>query len=520
MGWEENIDQFLAIWSGYWQGGLAGGSRLVMAGLDLIIVIFSSYWLIGFFNHRRGLIYLGIMAALILIITGTSYLALPGLRFLSGMSLLVLIIGLPVVFRRRLDQLRPDQPSEYSQSIVSPPTLSGTNRAVLAVVLGLVVFGFNAGSAVRVGELGQKVVITAVNLTDGTSANLGNSTQVAVVVSAPRDRFATINPDELTATVDVGKRQEGSHDLPISVNSPDQKIKVVRFRPSRVSVKIEPVISKTVGLVAKFSGRAANDLVPDEPIFQPDRVEISGPKSVVADIVQLIVPVKIDGATSIIEQKFVPVGLNSAGEIIGNLIVTPKEVSGRIALIRAGKIKTVGVRANLTGTPGGGFWVRSASVEPATVTLTGAVEALDKVTEILTEAISVAGLTEGKSVTTKLLITGVTLAAPIDKVTVKVELAALPTTKTVTPEIIYANLAGSLKVAKLDPALLALLIVGPSDLLNGLIGSEVKLNLDLSAYKSAGSYSLVIVPAQFQLPAGVGLVSFLPSAIDITLENR
>ncbi|MEK7548752.1 MAG: CdaR family protein, partial [Patescibacteria group bacterium] len=347
----EKIDLLSGIWGGYWQGSGGQSQGLALVGLDLAIVALVSYWLIGYINTRRALGYFGIIASFILIVVVTSYIALPGLRFMAGVSSLVMIIAWPLIFRNEWERFfGPKTPpstemvdSSLVLALVPAPVLGRMGRAALAVVFTSVVLAFTLGQAVRVGELSQKLVITAVKLADGTSANLGNQTQVSVIVSAERQRFSVLDPQELTATVDVGGKVEGTHELPVSVSSPDSTIKIVRFRPERVTVKIEPIISKTVGLVAKFSGRANDDLVPDEPRFEPDRVEISGPKSVVTDIIQLVVPVNIAGLSGVIEQKFAPVGLNSAGEIIGNLIVKPKEVTGKIALVKAGKIKTVGV---------------------------------------------------------------------------------------------------------------------------------------------------------------------------------
>ena len=78
----------------------------------------------------------------------------------------------------------------------------------------------------------------------------------------------------------------------------------------------------------------------------------------------------------------------------------------------------------------------------------------------------------------------------------------------------------SLKVTTITPTSVSTIVSGLTSILQNLSGADVKLKLDLAPYKSAGTYSVSIKNSFFVLPEGVSLTSFLPSSIDVTLDNR
>jgi hypothetical protein len=104
-------------------------------------------------------------------------------------------------------------------------------------------------------------------------------------------------------------------------------------------------------------------------------------------------------------------------------------------------------------------------------------------------------------------------------VNLKISVTSAVSLKTVSPTINYQDLSGSLKVTLITPASLSVLVSGPIDKL-ATIDGQVVINLPLSIYKSAGTYSVSITKEMLVLPADISLVSFLPSAIDVTLSNK
>lgn len=503
------------IWQGYLQVTLSDGARLLYLLVDLFLAGLLSFGLLQVANSPKGTRFFSYVIGACGLLIGTSYLALPGLHLLAQALLILLLVSFPIVFHQEWQGL-----FEKNEQISTSP-LSLATKIGLSLLVGLAVVAVTTGSATRVGQIPQEIIIQAVNAPDGTAARVSGSQKVKVTVSAPRDSWKAITSETLSATVDLAKQGEGTYDLPISVTSRLSNVKILRSSPSRAFVSVEPVIKKTVPVSVRFSGKAGDDLVPDRPKITPEKVEISGPKSVVADLTQAIAIVTLSGETKPLALK-VPLKAEAVnGDEIAGVTFSPPEVDLSVALVKAGKIKTVGIKPVISGQPATGFWVKSVTATPAVVAVTGSAEQLNALTEIATSAYSITGLTtDSEQQVTLSLPSGITSAEGLTKVTIKITLAKTETTKSITPELVYVGLAEALKVTTLSPTSISVIIAGNSDTITALSASSVKINLDLSAYKSAGSYSLKIKNSDFILPEGITLVSFLPSAIDVTLENR
>lgn len=514
-------DQLQAIWAGYLSFGFSEPLKLLLLIIDVLGLTALLWILLRRFNTRRGWSYMGGLAGAVVLLTATALVTLPGLHFLAQCLLVILLVGWPLYFHDTWVGL-------FSRRSATNQTLPGVEQylsafalTVISLLLAGLITVFGHGVATKTAEFPEPITITAVNLPTGVSANLGDQTSVKLIITAPRSQWASLKSDSFSATVDVGQQSEGTYDLPVSVTVKANQVKILRLSPTHVTVTVEPIIAKTVPVVAKFTGSAGDQLVPDDPVFDPDKVQVSGPKSVVTDLTQAIVQIKLNGETKPIDQPFTPVGLTVDNETIGNLTFTPAQVGVKVAFVKAGKLKTVGIRPVLSGQPASGYWVKQATPTPATVVVTGTADALDKLTDLPTDPVSVAGLSAGTTLPASVsLPAGLSFAQPVDKFTLKIDIDVTQTTKTITPEIDYANLSPSLKVSKIDPTSVSLVVSGDSATLAGLSGSSVKLALDLSAYKSAGTYSVTVTSSQFTLPTNVSLVSFLPSALTVTLDPK
>lgn len=496
--------------------GSSDSLRLVFLAFDFFLVAVSVFLVLLLINSPKGFRYLGILLiSIILLITG-SYFSLEGLHLLAQALTIILLVTLPVIFRKELvEVLEGTKNTEVRNKYVGIPAL-----VIIAVVMAGVISLVGNGITTKTGSLGQNIVVAAVNLPDGLTANLGSNNTVKVVVSADRNKWSSLSPDSFSATVDVAKQTEGTYDLAVTVTSKINNVIVRNVEPSRMVVTVEPIIKKTVPVVAKFTGHAGNNLVPDVPLFTPDKVDVSGPKSVIGTLTQGVVIVNIEAQTQKITGNFAVVGESPSGDNIANITFEPAEVAASIDLIKAGKLKTVGVRPVIIGQPAAGYWVNQVSVTPSAVTVTGSVDVLDKLTQISTESVSINGLSADYSGSVNLSFpSGVTSADDTTKVTVKLSLTGSTSLKTITPTINYQNLNGALKVTSIDPTSVSTLVAGAISKL-GSIDSQIIINLDLSAYKSAGTYSVTITKEMFTLPDGINLVSFLPSAIDVKLDNK
>lgn len=469
-------------------------------------------------NTKRGMTYLGVTAGVIALLVISAQIMLPGLHVLSQVLLVVLLVGLPLFFEEKWSTLfsAPD-PSVQVTPRRHHPFLLG----VFSILLGLLFAGLSNGPALKTAELPQGVSVSAANLPAGVSANFGTQKRINVIVRAPSSTWGKLTSEDFSATVDVKGLSEGTHDLQVSLSTRLPDVQIIRSKPDHVAVSLEPVIRKTVAVVARFEGKAANDLVPGEPTFNPDKVEVTGAKSIIEDITQAVVQVKLEGATQTLEQKLQAVALTPNGSVIEDVSFLPAEVETRVSLVKAGKQKTVGVKPRVTGQPATGYWVENIQVTPSTITITGEVDLLEKITSIDTDQISVSGLSVDTDTTATLAFpVGIVSTEGLAKVTVKIKISESSTVKQIQPTISYVGLDPSLKVTSINPTSVNSIVAGTQILLASITSGDALLKLDLSAYKSAGTYSVNIKATDFELKNGVSIVSFLPSAISVTLELK
>ena len=501
------------------QFGVGDTTRWLYFSFDILLVAVVIYLIIGAFNSRKNISYLALIGLATSVLVISAFITLPGLHVLAQIGLVLLVIGLPLFLDDRWLGLFGRDRAGLTNA--EPPYLNPLLVGLFSVMGAFLIVGASSGIGAKTAELPTGIPLVAVNLPSGMAASFGGQVTVRVIVSAQNSQWRLLTTDNFSATVDVASQGEGTYDRPITVTTKITDLTIIRINPQRVAVTVEPIIKKTVTVSAKFSGQAGNELVPDDPIIEPLKVEASGPKSVLADLQGAIIQVKLNGETEKIVKKYSLVALTSAGEVIGSVSFSPSEVEATVNLVKAGNLKTVGIRPITAGQPEGGYWVKSIVLDPPVITVTGPIDILAELTEITTTLIPISGLNaDTTQATTLALPSGVTVADNIGKISVKIDLEGTSAVKAVSPELSYDGLSAGLKVTTVTPTSVSTLVSGLGSVLAVLADNAVKLRLNLSPYQSAGTYSITVKTTDFILPDGVGLVSYLPSALTVVLENR
>ncbi len=517
---EGTINYLTDIWLGYTHSLFSDSLLFLRVIVDFVCVAIILFFVFRFLNTKKGWRY--ILAAItgVLALVIGSFFPLKGLHVLAQLFLIGTAVALPVLFKDewltllngKNTNLQPTEMPAMNQGVI----------AIFAIVLGLLIVFVGNGVTTKTSEFPDTIQVTAVNLANGVSANLGSTQSVTLTVSATKQVWKTLSASSFSATVDLGKQGQGTYDLPINATSSVNGVDIVKISPARVTVSVEPVIKKTVPVVAKFTGNAGNGLVPDSPVITPTKADITGAKSVIDNITQVVAPITLNGETTAIAQDVTPQVLDATGAQISNIVISPATINVKANLITPGLTKTVGIVPVVSGQPASGYWVKNLATTPAAVSITGDPATLNTINQINTNSISVAGITSSATIKGTLNIPqGITLVdSSLQNISVAVTLDVVSTSKAVTPQLSYANLAGSLQVSGTTPTSISAIVSGSSSILAALADGSVKANIDLSSYQSAGTYSVTIKNENFTLPTGVSLVSFLPSAISVTLTAK
>lgn len=483
--------------------------RLLMDALLTTVII---YLFLSIFPENKGKKLVILLLLCLITVALSWHFSLFGVLAAAKTFFVVLIIAIPVLLY--------EEWTGYLLGVKKVGSLKKSWRLALALMIGVAAVIISNGTSVRTAVLPESIVVSSTNTKPGLSANFGAVDTAKVIITAPRGTFAALNDKSFSATVDIGQREEGTYDLPIVVTSKISGVTVRGVKPDRVVVTVEPIIRKTVPVVMKYNGKADQELVPDSPIIDKDKVEVQGPRSVIQNLTQATAVIDISRKSADFESEVELAAFNSANEQIRSVEFEPKVVKVTTRLVKAGRIKTVPIKVAIQGNVASGYWISAVTAEPSTVAITGTPDVLEQVVSISTKPVSVNSVSSTATITTELeLPSGATLATNSSRVAVTITVSDNVTTKQITPTIEYDGLATALKVASLNPTSVQLVVSGSSQQLSS-ISSSARLKLRLSAYKSAGVYSVAIVPSDITLPEGVTIVSYLPSAIDVTLENR
>ncbi|MCR3921153.1 MAG: CdaR family protein [Firmicutes bacterium] len=220
--------------------------------------------------------------------------------------------------------------------------------------------------------------------------------QIDVVLSGRSDTLNSITPQNLKVFVDLRDLGVGQHRLSPNAEVP-AGIKVLSFDPQQVVIILEEVESPQMPVELDVMGAPASGFSMGEARIVPSSVFVQGTRTYLKAVDRIRVIVNVDGANSE-RRQMVPVqAVDSGGQVLDGVRISPSMVEVFIPF--AQPQKEVPVEVPLQGSPAEGYKVQQILLDPATVTIEGSAEQLATITEISTEAVDIAGATENIVVT-------------------------------------------------------------------------------------------------------------------------
>jgi YbbR domain-containing protein len=137
----------------------------------------------------------------------------------------------------------------------------------------------------------------------------GYPSHVRITVRGRPEDLAAVKEDDLSAYLDLNTCvKEGPVTVPVLINL-SQKVLLfdpfeIHVSPESVSLTVEQQISGYAPVTPLLSGEPAHGYITGKVIVEPDKVRITGPRSMVENCTRLQTsPVAVDGAQSIFYQK-------------------------------------------------------------------------------------------------------------------------------------------------------------------------------------------------------------------------
>jgi len=367
-----------------------------------------------------------------------------------------------------------------------------------------------------------QVPVDDVNQPNSSQVLSGDLGTVEVTYRTSNDSSATVSAQAFVATVDLSRydmaRAPDPQVLDVDVVALTDGIEILSREPSTVRVAIDLVETRMVP-VEVDPGVVPGGLEIDDPVVSQEEVQIRGAASVVGLVDRVLARIRIDASGIDFNNPVTLVAVDVAGQEVGaGLIdIEPETVFVQVDARFTETNKTVPVRPDIGGgAPAPGFAIVSLTVEPSVVTLRGLPEVLSEIDEVLTEPLSIDGLSVDQTFDAALVLgDDVRLAQASAEPTVTVTAAILPSvsSRTFVVGVVCEGAGENACLPAIDQ--LTLTLSGPGDTLTGLGAGDLTPTVD-AAGLAPGAYDLE--PSIAGLPEGVELLNITPGTVSVTIQ--
>jgi YbbR domain-containing protein len=317
-----------------------------------------------------------------------------------------------------------------------------------------------------------------------------------------------------TATIDLSGVQAVAgappQSVPVVVQAVDPAIQVIDYSPSRVAVRLDPLVTREVPVRVDL-GTVPTGLDVREPVVSEDTVTVSGPDQAVRFVVAALARVRIDPSGIDVNETVGLEPIDASGEVVPGVDVQPSSVRVTVQIGSQLGTLTLPVNPTVTGTPDSAVEITSVVVQPALVTVEGQADALAGLVSISTRPVSISGATADVETEVGLVLPEGVAALGVEQVRVTITIRPREGTRTFEAGIEIVN--GSPDLAY-EPAVDRVLVTlgGTMEALNAVDPTTITARLDVAGLGAGTS----AVPVTVRLPAGVTLVTASPKEVSVT----
>lgn len=346
----------------------------------------------------------------------------------------------------------------------------------------------------------------------GTVDDVTSVRYLAIGANRPR-----VTASSFTATVDladaVAVPGAPSVSLPVVVRSLDPAIQVLDFAPSRVSIRLDPLVTREVPVTVDI-GTVPPGLDIRDPVVSRASVMIAGPESAVRFVTAALARVRIDPAGLDVNETVGLVPIDARGEVVAGASVQPSAVRVTIQIGTRLATKTLPVRPVVVGTPSALVEIASVEVEAALVTVEGEADELAGLAAISTRPVAIAGATSDVEATVGLALPEGVIALGVEQVQVTIAIRPRSGTRTFEAGVQVVN--GQPGLAYRPAVDRVLLTVGGTLVaLDAVDPTGIAALLDVAGLGTGTS----AVAVSARLPPGVTMVAASPPEVTVTATS-
>ncbi len=339
--------------------------------------------------------------------------------------------------------------------------------------------------------------------------------QVYVTLRAPQSVMESLRPEDFHATVDISQMETGSYRLPVLVQVDREPTRVLEVEPAEITLYLEPTDHASVPVSVRLEGNTAIGYIPRPPIINPLTTTVSGPASLVSQVVEAVAVVSIEGERADVEGAFELVPQDERGAVVPYVTLDPDEVAVHVPIEKLSGFLEVAVTALLEGQVAPGYRISSITVDPPLVTVYGPPDAIEQIPGYLqTVPLNLEGAKGDIEAQLPLVVPeGVSLVGMDEPVvTVQVSVVPLEGSLTVERRVEIQGLEPGI-TATVAPEMVEVILSGPLPVLDQLTEGDVRVLVDLLGL-NPGIHSL---EPEVVAPPEVVTEAVIPSSVQVEI---
>ncbi|TAH51859.1 MAG: hypothetical protein EYC68_08745 [Chloroflexota bacterium] len=395
--------------------------------------------------------------------------------------------------------------------------LSNASSILIALLFAVVVWivATNEENPVREGLFPDAVPIEFQNRSEGLTLVEPSRLAARVRIRTESALWNTLNSSNFQIIADLGGLGEGQADVPLTAKSNDPRIRILAIDPPVVQVQLEKIRSVPMAVRVRVLDEPPLGYEAKTAQVTPPTVTITGPQNEIERVNDATVEVALRGAKSAVDRQANVLLHDAQGNQIQNLTIEPSTVQVHIPIEQRVGYKDAAVKAVISGNPASGYWLSDISVDPATVTLVGAPEALNQLGGFVeTEPIDVSNAKEGITRRVRLkLPEGVSVLNAKDVLT-RVAIEPVLSGLTVQRQV---SISDSCNLsAQISPESVQVILSGPLPILQTIQRNDVQIVIDAPRC-APGTYQSVL--RAVNVPDKIKVESIVPATAELIIEN-
>jgi YbbR domain-containing protein len=342
---------------------------------------------------------------------------------------------------------------------------------------------------------------------------------VKVTLRAPTSLMETIDKstNAIRAWVDLTGLEPGTHDLPVNtqINSAYSPVRRIQVVPDIVTITLEKLETRSFPVQLEVIGEPAIGYQKGKPIYTPETVTVSGPASLVDQIVEVKSSVNINGAVDTVQRNLPVQAYDKNGAIVGGVTITPATISVTVPIFIQGGYRNVIVKVLTEGTLANGYRLTNITVSPLSVVVFSTDPQLvnDLPGYVETMPVDLSGAEDDVDTFVQLdLPDGISVVGD-QTVLVQVSIAAIEGSLTMTLQVVPVGLLPT-KAAVISPQLVDVILSGPVSILDSLTAEDIRVSVDVTGLE-IGTYQLE--PQVDVLPERIMVDAINPQTVEVTI---